>query len=82
MNDDPWSGLPVSAVYRLVFAKLKQKCEEEGIPFKQDKAVRSIAIQHANKVKDLIDEDMTAYDERKLTDIVERCVARYVELEE
>ena len=82
MNDDPWSGLPVSKIYQIVYDSLKMKCEMEGVPFNKEKAVRTIAKTHAGKVEDLIDEDMTEYDERRLTDIVERCVARYVELEE
>lgn len=82
MERDPWNGLPVSKIYALIFENLKKRCEEEGVIFDQNKAVKTIAATHADKVKELIDENMTGYDERKLASIVERCVARYVKLEE
>lgn len=82
MDNDPWNGKPVSEIYQLVFEKLKQRCEMEGVQFRQDRAIRTIATAHTSKVKDLIDENMTDYDERKLADIVERCIARYIEMEE
>lgn len=82
MEIDPWDGLPVSKIYALIFENLEKKCEEEGVAFDRNKAVKIIATTHADKVKDLIDENMTDYDERKLASIVERCVARYVKLEE
>lgn len=82
MDEETWNGLPVSKIYQIVYDSLKMKCEMEGVPFNKEKAVRTIAKTHAGKVKDLIDEDMTEYDEGKLADIVERCVARYLELED
>lgn len=82
MEGDPWGGKPVSEVYRLTFERIRRRVEASGQRFEQDKAVRILAEMHTEHIKDLIDEDMTGYDKRKLTDIVERCVARYVQLEE
>lgn len=82
MNKDPWAGKPVSEIYQLVFEKLKKRVEADGRQFRQDEAIRTIAKAHAEQVQDLIDEDMTNYDYKRLVDLVERCIARYVELEE
>ena len=82
MSDDPWGGLPVSKVYQLALDNIRKRIEESGKIYRQDKAIRILAEMHAEKVKDLIDEDMTDYDMKQLTNIVERCVARYVKLEE
>ena len=79
---DAWGGLPVSEVYKIAYENIKKRIEERGEKFKRDKAIRILAEMHADKVKDLIDENMTGYDQRKLTAIVERCVARYITLEE
>lgn len=76
-----WGGLPVSKVYQLAYENIKKRIEERGEEFKHDKAVRILAEMHADKLKDMIDENMTEYDQRKLTTIVERCVARYIKLE-
>lgn len=82
MNKDPWDGKPVSEIYKLAFEHIKQKVLERGEEFHQDKAIKVLAEVHTSKVKDLIDENMTSYDQRRLTNIVERCVARYIEMEE
>ena len=78
---DAWGGLPVSRVYQLAYENIKKRIEERGEEFKHDKAVRILAEIHTDKLKDMIDENMTEYDQRKLTAIVERCVARYIKLE-
>lgn len=78
---DAWGGLPVSKIYQLAYENIKKRIEERGEEFKHDKAVRILAEMHADKLKDMIDENMTEYDQRKLTTIVERCVARYIKLE-
>lgn len=82
MNRDPWAGKPVSEIYKLAFENVKKRIEERGETFRQDKAIRVLAEMHAENVKDLIDENMTGYDKKQLTNIVERCVARYVTMEE
>ena len=82
MNRDPWAGKPVSEIYKLTFENVKKKLEERGEQFRQDKVIRVLAEMHAENVKDLIDENMTGYDKKQLTNIVERCVARYVTMEE
>lgn len=79
---DAWGGLPVSKIYQLAYDNIKKRIEERGEQFRHDKAIRVLAETHADKLKDLIDEDMSNYDKRQLTNIVERCVAKYIELEE
>lgn len=74
-----WADMPVSMIYRNIFNKLKAHEQEN---FRGDVAIRSIAKAHTEKVKDVIDEDMGAYDTEQLTNIVERCVAKYVNLED
>ena len=81
-QNDPWGGKPVSEIYKIAYANIKRRVEERGERFRQDKAIKCLAEMHTEKVKDLIDENMTRYDKSKLSAIVERCVAKYIELEE
>lgn len=82
MQEDPWAGMPVSEIYKIAYENIKRRIEERGERFRQDKAIKCLAEMHADKVKDLIDENMTRYDKSKLTAIVERCVAKYIKLDE
>lgn len=70
---------PISEIYKDIFDKLKHETQEE---FKPLVAIDTIATVHTSKVKDYIDENMSNYDERKLKDIVERSVAKYVTIED
>lgn len=79
---DPWGGLPVSKIYQIALDNIRKRIEDSGKVFRQDKAVHILAEMHTDNIKDLIDENMTDYDRRKLMAIVERCVARYITLEE
>lgn len=81
-QEDGWGGLPVSEIYKLAYNNIKQRAEARGERFRQDRAIKCLAMIHADKVKDLIDEDMSQYDKKKLTALIERCVAKYIELEE
>lgn len=74
-----WKDAPVSRIYQMLFDKLKEREKEK---FKGDIAIRSIAKAHTENVKDVIDEDMGKYDTEQLNKIVERCVAKYVKLED
>lgn len=82
MNNDPLGGMPVSKIYKIALHNIQRKVEREGKVFEINKAIRLLAEVHADKLKDLIDENMTSYDKKRLADIVERCVARYIKLED
>ena len=81
-DNDAWGGKPVSEIYKIAYDNMKHRIEERGERFRQDKAIKCLAEMHADKVKELIDEDMGRYDKAKLTAIVERCVAKYIKLDE
>lgn len=81
-QDDAWGGMPVSEIYKIAYANIKRRVEERGERFRQDKAIKCLAEMHTDKVKDLIDENMGRYDKSRLAAIIERCIAKYIELDE
>lgn len=81
-QDDAWGGMAVSEIYKIAYANIKRRVEERGERFRQDKAIKCLAEMHTDKVKDLIDENMGRYDKSKLAAIIERCIAKYIELDE
>lgn len=81
-QDDAWGGMPVSEIYKIAYANIKRRIEERGERFRQDKAIKCLAEMHTDKVKDLIDENMGRYDKSRLSAIIERCIAKYIELDE
>lgn len=81
-QDDAWGGMTVSEIYKIAYANIKRRVEERGERFRQDKAIKCLAEMHTDKVKDLIDENMGRYDKSKLATIIERCIAKYIELDE
>lgn len=75
------NNVPVSTIYKACYESLKKKRLELGEGFSPNIAVRAIARTHTRKVKDIIDEDMNDYDEKQLLTLVERCVLKYVDVE-
>lgn len=76
------NSVPVSTIYKACYESLKKKRLERGDEFSPNVAVRAIAQTHTRKVKDIIDEDMNDYDEKQLLTLVERCVLKYVNVED
>lgn len=74
--------VPVSIIYKACYDGIKERRLAEGKDFSPNIAVQCIARAHTQKVKDIIDEDMNDYDERQLLTIIERCVLKYVDVEE
>lgn len=79
---DDLEEVPVSEIYKGCYENLKKKRLETDGKFSPDIAVRAIARTHTNKVKDVIDENMNEYDEKQLLTLVERCVLKYVNVED
>ena len=76
------TNVPVSTIYKACYESLKKKRLELGKEFSPNVAVHAIARTHTSKVKDIIDEDMNDYDEKQLLTLVERCVLKYVNVED
>lgn len=76
------NNVPVSTIYKACYESLKKKRLELGEEFSPNVAVQAIARTHTSKVKDIIDEDMNDYDEKQLLTLVERCVLKYVNVED
>lgn len=79
---DDLTNVPVSEIYKACYESLKKKRLKTDGDFSPNIAVHAIARTHTSKVKDIIDEDMSDYDERQLMTIVERCVLKYVNVED
>lgn len=79
---DDLTNVPVSEIYKACYENLKKKRLKTDGDFSPNIAVHAIARTHTSKVKDIIDEDMSDYDERQLMTIVERCVLKYVNVED
>lgn len=79
---DDLTNVPVSEIYKACYENLKKKRLETDGDFSPNIAVHAIARTHTGKVKDIIDEDMSDYDEKQLMTIVERCVLKYVNVED
>lgn len=82
MDGSDLSDMPVSEIYKACYENLKRKRLEIDGEFSPNVAVHAIAKTHTGKVKDIIDENMSDYDEKQLMTIIERCVLKYVNVEE
>ena len=83
MDEEPnLTNVPVSTIYKACYEGIKRKRLEHGEEFSPNVAVHAIARTHTSKVKDIIDEDMNDYDEKQLLTLVERCVLKYVNVED
>lgn len=82
MDGSDLSDVPVSEIYKACYESLKKKRLEIDGEFSPNVAVQAIAKTHTGKVKDIIDENMSDYDEKQLMTIIERCVLKYVNVED
>ena len=76
------NNVPVITIYKACYENLKKKRLETDGDFSPNIAVHAIARTHTSKVKDIIDEDMNDSDEKQLLTLVERCVLKYVNVED
>ena len=82
MDELDLNDVPVSEIYKGCYESLKRKRLETDGEFSPNVAIHAIARTHTSKVKDVIDENMNEYDEKQLLTIIERCVLKYVNVED